>query len=272
MKMHNPAISNTITLPTFPAIDNQFAPASYDAGGKAWGAFVTPAMLKAFLVNASSDGVRVNLNQVRIEHHEDRTFFVATDGHRLAWLDLVVPSSDREERERALAPLKGESEGEGEGEGEAKGKGKGKGAVVVYHVKREDLERAVKLGDAGVAFGLDGKIVPLSKIKGEKATVRVESPVAYVQPRDTFPPWLQVVPAGYKPGWVGVPAMPKADRCVQGFNGTYLTQAVALGMSMGDGKNTPVRIVPGESELSPALVIGDGLAGFAVTILMPMRV
>ncbi len=305
MKMHNPASDNSNSdstfpaLPTFPDLESGFTEATIDAGGKAWGAFVTPAMIKAFLVNASTDEVRVGINQVRIEHHAERTILVATDGHRLAWLDLVVPLKERAERARVFPSARPE---------------------VVYHVKRADLERAIKYGDAGVAFGADGKIVPIAKVKGEKWRLRVESPIAYQDPGSTFPPWLQVVPKGFRPAdWAHdkkfegaqikeyrMPEQATVEACAElgavrklaaeyvdtekvahkptkevglnvtvrpvGFNGNYMSQACTLATAMCTSKSNTVRYVPGVTPLDPMLVIGGGDAGFAVTVLMPMRV
>ena len=241
------------------------APGRAEPGACAYGVTISSKALKAFMVHASKEEARVNLTQVLVEHHEDRTYLVATDGHRLAWLDLPVFQRDV----KRTIPDK----------------------EVSHVIPRETLERACKLGDA-VTITLGGAVLAWSKAHKITSARTLEATVPYTAAGVTFPPWRQVLPRGFRTEGlpVGYPTTMRVENArtgtgmgtgegeeilnevaVAAFNPRYLADACDLGEAWV-GKYA-VRFAPGTSALDPSVVYAENpdLGNMGV-IIMPMRV
>ena len=239
------------------------APGRAEPGACAYGVTISSKALKAFMVHASKDSVRVNLNHVLVEHHEDRTYLVATDGHRLAWLDLPVLQRDV----KRTVPDK----------------------EVSHTIPREALDRACKLGDV-VTITLGGAILAWSKAHKITSARTLEATVPYTAAEVTFPPWREVMPRGFRTEGLPI-AYPTTMRvenaraesakgkgeelpnevAVAAFDPRYLADAATLAEVWGEKR--AVRFAPGTSALDPSTVYAENpdLGNMGV-VIMPMRV
>ena len=239
------------------------APGCAEPGACAYGVTISSKALKAFLAHASKDATRPQLCAVLVEHHEDRTYLVATDGHRLAWLDMPVFQRDV----KRTIPDK----------------------EVLHVIPRETLERACKLGDV-VTLTLGGAILAWGKAGKIGPARTLEATVPYTAAEVTFPPWRQVLPRGFRTEGlpIGYPATMRVENAraesaegkgeelpnevaVAAFNPRYLADAATLA-EVWNGK-IAARFAPGTSALDPSVVYAQNpdLGNMGV-VIMPMRV
>lgn len=236
-----------------------------EPGACAYGVTISSKALKAFLGHASKDEACVNLNHVRVEHHADRTYLVATDGHRLAWLDMPVLTRDV----KRTIP----------------------GKKVSHTIPRETLERACKLGDV-MTITLGGSILAWGKCAKGSTVRTLEATVPYTAAAVTFPPWRQVLPHGFRTEGlpVGYPTTMRVENArtgtgmktgkgeeipnevaVAAFNPRYLADAAVLAEIWNE--KMAVRFAPGTSALDPSTVYAQNPdLGSMGVVIMPMRV
>jgi len=254
---------NSIPLPcdTDPSLPTAGAYGSPTSGASAYGVTLSVKVLKALLTHVSKDTVREHICAVRVEHEGDRSYIVATDGHRMALIEAKVDAKVTAERVKAL---------------------RGQDAVC-YSIPREAVERAVKVGGGWVTITLNGELVAWGKPPSKSGSSTMEQLIVPAKAKVDFPPWRQVVPKALNLG--GASPVDSRVQCksgdghhavipVWGCNMSYLAQAAEFLASVSEGSSPTGIILAGEDSLSPQVIFAEStlIGGKAIAILMPMRV